>query len=94
MSMFCWKCGKPLEELSLKISFRALCPHCDSYLHVCKGCKNYEPGRPNDCKIPGTEPIADREARNSCEEFVFQDKAPLEKKDPKEAFKRLFGDEP
>lgn len=32
------------------------------------------PGKPNDCLVPGTEFIADREAMNFCEEFAL---APL-----------------
>jgi hypothetical protein len=70
MQMNCWKCGAKLEESSLgKISFRAICEKCHSWLHCCKNCVNYKPGLPNDCYIPGTEFISDREASNFCEEF-------------------------
>lgn len=85
----CWKCGKPLE-IQEKIPFRATCPHCHAYLHSCKNCKNYSPGLPNDCKIPGTDPISDREAGNYCDEFTplnqLKEK-PSQKKDP---FQKLF----
>lgn len=70
-SNLCWHCGKALTDLPNRISFRETCPYCQAYLHCCKNCVNYAPGQPNDCRIPGTDPISDREAANFCEEFVF-----------------------
>lgn len=67
--MQCWHCNKPIELVSGKIGFRASCIHCNSDLHVCKNCRYYSVGKPNDCLVPGTEPIRDREASNLCEEF-------------------------
>jgi len=67
--MDCWNCKKIVSEAPIKIGFRAACPHCNSDLHVCKNCRYYSPGKPNDCLVPGTEPIRDREASNLCEEF-------------------------
>jgi hypothetical protein len=95
--MRCWKCGTDQEDPpGGKLSFRATCIKCHSWLHCCKNCKNYQPGLPNDCKIPGTEYIPDREANNFCEEFQLLGVAPPSKKDPKnlakEIEKRLFGD--
>lgn len=90
--MKCWKCGAELEGEGDKISFRATCSKCHTSLHCCKNCKNYRPGLPNDCAVPGTDYIADREANNFCEEFQLLGKAPPPKKDPKEIEKRLFGD--
>lgn len=93
MTLSCWKCGKPLEDLPPRISFREICPHCHAYLHCCKNCVNYQPGLPNDCKVPGTDPIADREAANFCEEFKILGKPPQKTADPKDVLKRLFGDD-
>lgn len=67
--MNCWKCKKDLGDLPSKIGFRASCPYCHSDLHVCKNCRYYSPGKPNDCMVPGTDPIRDREASNFCESF-------------------------
>lgn len=53
----------------MKIGFRALCIHCDCDLHVCKGCRYFCLGKSNDCLVPGTEFIQDRERANLCEEF-------------------------
>lgn len=74
--MNCWKCGVQLQNLDRKISFRAECDQCGAALHCCKNCKYYAPGRPNDCAVPGTDFIADREANNFCEEFCLLGKPP------------------
>lgn len=92
MTAACWHCGKPLGELPKPLSFRALCPHCDAYLHCCKNCIHYQPGSPNDCRVPGTEPVRDREASNFCEEFALLGKPPPPKVDPNDVIKRLFSD--
>jgi len=62
----CWKCKKAIAG---KILFRTECPHCGIDVHVCKNCKYYAPGKPNDCSVPGTEFVRDREAMNFCEDF-------------------------
>lgn len=74
-----------------KLPFRAACEECLAWLHCCKNCKNYQPGLPNDCKVPGTEYIADREAVNFCEEFELLGKAPPKKGQAEDAARRLFG---
>lgn len=93
--MKCWKCGTDLEtpERS-RIPFKAICDKCLAWLHCCKNCKNYKPGLPNDCAIPGTELIADREACNFCDSFDLLGTAPKAAADPNTAAKKLFGDDP
>lgn len=90
--MNCWKCGNLLQHVDRKIAFRAVCDRCDSYLHCCKNCNHYAPGRSNDCLIPGTDFIAEKEANNFCEDFeilVRLPKSPLiiEKKSFDDLFK-------
>lgn len=88
----CWKCKKPLPtELQVRIPFRAICEHCHSYLHCCRNCQHYKIGLPNDCEVPDTDPISDREAFNYCESFKLLGKGPSPKIDPKDVEKRLFG---
>lgn len=89
--MNCWKCLKSISEEPLKIGFRASCMHCSSDLHVCVNCRYYAIGKPNDCLIPGTEPIRDREKANLCEDFkpkTLQTSSPSS-----ERAKRLFGED-
>ena len=87
----CWKCRRPLE--GGKILFRATCPHCDADLHVCKNCRYYAIGKPNDCAIPGTEPIRDREAANFCEEFAPRKDSSSPPSSDKSKAEKLFGEE-
>ncbi len=97
--MFCWKCGGELKELYLKttlskVAFRAACEHCQAPLHCCRNCVHYKPGLPNDCDVPGTEFVSDREAMNYCEEFSILGKKVGPASTPKDVSKRLFGEEP
>ena len=92
--MLCWKCHKAVSTEPMKIGFRAVCPHCDRDLHVCVNCRHYAPGKPNECNIPGTDYVKDREVMNYCEEFTV--KPPIvasKKEDPKNHFNSLFKDE-
>jgi hypothetical protein len=66
--MQCWSCGAPYTLFG-KLSFRAVCERCDAALHSCQNCTYYKPGLPNDCAVPGTDYIRDRQANNFCEEF-------------------------
>jgi hypothetical protein len=89
--MECWKCKGEVDEK--KISFRTICEACHSWLHCCKGCKNYKPGLPNDCKIPGTDQISDREGVNFCEEFSPLLKVKEKNADASDVSKKLFGED-
>lgn len=94
MKVYCFKCSQATEE-SGKISFRAVCPKCGSDLHVCKTCRYYSPGKPNDCAMPGTDYVRDREASNFCEEFTPLAAPPsVQSQTAVEKAKRLFGEEP
>ena len=90
--MYCIKCGTLYEEDLRKLSFRAECESCGASLHSCVQCTYYKVGLPNDCKVPGTEWIADREALNFCEDFapssVFVQKKDLP--DTRRRFDDLF----
>ena len=90
--MDCWKCGKQAIDPMTRVGFRAACPHCEMDLHVCKNCRYYAPGKPNDCAVPGTEYIRDREAANFCEEFRPKSYDPKSSDALKRA-RRLFGEE-
>ncbi|MFQ5728941.1 MAG: hypothetical protein ACE5GN_01090 [Waddliaceae bacterium] len=91
--MKCWKCGTALEPPSGgKLPFRAICDTCSMWLHCCKNCKNYKPGLPNDCAVPNTEYIADREACNFCEEFELLGVGPKQTANPDDVSRHLFGD--
>jgi hypothetical protein len=88
----CWKCLKEYESPS-KISFRGTCPSCDVDQHVCKNCRHFSPSKPNDCIVPGTEYVRDREAANFCEEFSIKAPAGSPQSDPMKRAKKLFGED-
>lgn len=93
MGIKCWHCGTAVEDPpGGKLPFRAICEACSSWLHCCRNCKNYKPGLPNDCAIPGTEQIADREACNFCDEFQLLGAGPTRTADSSDVARRLFGD--
>lgn len=48
------------------------CPWCRSDLHVCLNCKYHETSRNNECAIPNTERVRERDRANHCNEFVFR----------------------
>lgn len=95
MNVFCFQCKRLHEELGT-IPFRAECVSCGSDLHVCKTCRFYSQGKPNDCLIPGTEFIRDRGAANFCEEYAPSDMSTHSPPHSStyEKAKRLFGEEP
>lgn len=91
----CWKCGAQLDLPSGPLSFRATCEQCGSALHSCINCKNFRPGSglPNQCAIPGTDFVADREGSNFCEEFLLAGTKIKSKVDPDAIKRRLFGED-
>lgn len=89
--MKCWKCQKQVSESPVNIGFRATCSHCSADLHVCKNCRYYSIGKPNDCQVPGTDRVLDREQSNLCEEF----KPLVElKREASPHTKKIFGEDP
>ena len=94
--MNCWKCKKLASEKGVKVGFRAVCPHCDTDLHTCTGCRYYSPGKPNDCMVPGTDYVRNREANNFCEDFKPKTNTTtpaFEKNKGKKKFNSLFKDD-
>ena len=72
------------------------CEKCSAYLHCCWNCRFYDPSKHNQCAVPNTEWVVDKEGANFCDEFQFADtggqaatKPPQEK--ARNAFESLFG---
>jgi hypothetical protein len=91
-----------ISEQPKKVGFRAQCQHCGIDLHTCAGCRYYVLGKPNDCAIPNTDFVRDREAMNFCEEFapkISSSSEPPPKQSilgeppPKKGFQSLFKDD-
>lgn len=92
MEANCYKCGKDLGDMPKRLSPKETCPFCLAYLHCCKNCIYYQPGLANDCKIPGTDPISDREGCNYCDEFSLKGTFTPPKPPGEDPFSRLFHD--
>jgi len=92
-SVSCWNCGVSIEDSPELTPFRAVCDRCGSYLHLCKNCKYYSPGRSNDCSIPDLELVADKENFNYCEEFFLSGGVREKGKNQSEVERKIFGDE-
>lgn len=93
--MFCYKCKSKIDLIENKVGFRATCDICGADLHVCKNCKHYMIGKPNDCHVPNTEYVVDKEKNNFCEDFAPKDSLPNDPKIKKEDIaKKLFGNDP
>ena len=91
--MYCFKCKKQLDLPNKKIGFRDMCNFCEADLHVCKNCRHYIVGKPNNCNVPNTEYLSDREKFNFCEDFSKKEN--LEKdetKSKKDIENKLFKD--
>lgn len=90
--MKCWNCKADLADPDFgKLSFRAECEKCSAALHCCHNCKYYRPGAPNDCSVPGTDYVSDRQANNRCEEFRLREQIePSKKESSKKKFEDLF----
>jgi hypothetical protein len=66
----CYRCGTSLLALTLPLSRRDLCPDCSVELHVCRMCRYYAPGKPDDCSEDDAEAVRDKAAANFCEFFT------------------------
>jgi hypothetical protein len=69
----CWRCGRPLAKFDY--GRETLCLGCGKPTRVCRNCRHFAPGRPNDCREPMTEPVLDKERANFCELFDPADRA-------------------
>lgn len=63
----CWHCGRGLTKADY--GREADCPGCHKPSRVCRNCRQYAPGRPNDCAEPLAEHLLDKERANFCEHF-------------------------
>ncbi len=63
----CWSCGQHLA--AAEYTREGECPACRKQTHVCRNCRFFERGRPNDCQEPIAEYVNDKERANFCDYF-------------------------
>ena len=62
----CAECGTVLPITAESLT---RCPHCQTELHACRQCSQFDSARRFECAQPITERIADKRARNDCAVF-------------------------
>jgi len=63
----CWNCRKELTKADY--GRETNCSSCGKATRVCRNCRHFAPGRPNDCVEPMAERVMDKERANFCELF-------------------------
>jgi predicted RNA-binding Zn-ribbon protein involved in translation (DUF1610 family) len=63
----CWHCGHGLTAADY--GRETVCPACGKETHICRNCRHFSPGRPNDCVEPMVERVLNKERANFCELF-------------------------
>lgn len=76
----CWSCGGNLKAGDYQREGE--CPWCRKQTHVCRNCRFFEPGRPNDCQEPVAEPVRDKNRANFCDYLEPSSEAYLPGADP------------
>lgn len=65
----CGACGAvlPIATASLE-----RCPHCGAAIHACRQCTHFDVSRRFECTEPIAERLADKNARNDCDQFALR----------------------
>ncbi|MEJ2619176.1 MAG: hypothetical protein P8163_02695 [Candidatus Thiodiazotropha sp.] len=63
----CWHCNRGLQAIDY--GRETSCLTCGKPTRVCRNCRWYAPGRPNQCEEPAVEQVLDKEKANFCELF-------------------------
>ena len=89
----CRVCGEKHSIAVVPVD--ATCFRCNSDLHTCSNCVHFDTSRPNECRKPVIERVANKTKRNTCELFAprtIQEFAPepVAAASPRAAFDALF----
>jgi len=98
--LICWNCGRA-TGIEDKVMRADACPHCQSDLRCCRGCRHFDPSSRWQCRETIEGPIPHKEKSNFCDYFQMrqamhshqQKQNPIEAKDTKKKrFDDLFND--
>jgi hypothetical protein len=92
----CGRCGHQTPASELAIGRESTCDKCQTPLHSCRHCAQFDPGARFECRAPIEVRIADKWAANDC--ALFKPAQVLDAtgkrvgsvQDAKEAFHKLF----
>ncbi|MBI5094148.1 MAG: hypothetical protein HZB26_17115 [Candidatus Hydrogenedentes bacterium] len=95
----CHRCATEYVSAKKQPGPKDTCESCLAYLHSCLNCRFYEEHAHNNCYIPTTDWVADKEGPNFCDEFEFSDSDTVPGKkagsdSARDAFGALFGGSP
>jgi hypothetical protein len=68
-ALVCWKCGAPLDALSLPFTRAEECRACRAELHVCRMCRFYDTSKARSCAEPVADEVQDKTRANFCGYF-------------------------
>lgn len=63
----CWNCQRPLT--TAEYGREDACLDCGKATRVCRNCRRFEPGRPDDCDEPMADAVLDKVRSNFCSFF-------------------------
>lgn len=92
----CGRCGHQVPASELSIARETTCSKCQTPLHSCRHCTNFDPGSRFECRAPIEVRISDKWAANDCEPFKPAQVLDATGRradvatDAKEAFHKLF----
>jgi hypothetical protein len=87
---YCHACHKEISY-DTRILRTETCPWCRADLHVCLNCMHHDPSRYNECKVPTTERVRERDKANHCGDFAFRDGKPGENAAAQAALNKAAG---
>lgn len=95
-TLVCYQCGAKIE-FEGKIFRQSTCPECESYLHCCLNCDNYDTLAAHDCRESQAQWARDKEAANFCDYFDpvigekhHQNRSHLRQNDAKSKLEAMF----
>ncbi len=100
MSLSCYQCGAPLDDLSLPLRRLEECPACSRHLHVCLMCTFYDPNETSkQCTEDDAEEVKDKASANFCDYFepragAFDPARLAASENAAKQLEALFGDSP
>ncbi len=65
----CWHCNASLAALSLPLRRLDICKACNSELHVCRMCVEYDTSKAKHCREPTAEEVRSKTEANFCDHF-------------------------
>ncbi|NIA13537.1 MAG: hypothetical protein GWP08_05605 [Nitrospiraceae bacterium] len=84
----CHRCGYEWISTLKQPAVKEICEGCNAYLHCCFNCRFRRPPANNQCEIPNTDWVADRQGCNFCDEFEFKDTTADTGEDPRQSAAR------